>query len=71
MKIFTTWQKPALEPSFAMPTHVSASVSALRPHPDVRPRGTCAGAGMGVVRLDAVRVKGVFPGSPAWSPPIS
>jgi hypothetical protein len=30
-----------------------------------------SGAVMGDVRLDAARIKGVFPGSPAWSPPIS
>jgi hypothetical protein len=71
MKIFTTWQKPALEPSFAMPTHVSASVSACARTLTCGLAARVAGAGMGVVRLDAVRVKGVFPGSPAWSPPIS
>ncbi|HXH80504.1 hypothetical protein [Nocardioides sp.] len=69
MKIFTTWQQPAIEPSFVMPVNASTSAYA-RPH-------TCgitapvSGAVMGDVRLDAVRIKGVFPGSPAWSPPIS
>lgn len=68
MKIFTTWQ-PALEPRFAMPMHASASSYASTP--------TCSttagvvGGAMGDVRLEAARIKGVFPGSPAWSPPIS
>ena len=69
MKIFTTWQQPALEPSIAMPINASTSPSA-QPHTC----GTTApvsGAVMGDARLDAVRIKGVFPGSPAWSPPIS
>lgn len=69
MKIFTTWQQPATKPSSALPIDASTSAYA-RPH-------TCgvtapvAGAVMGDLRLDAVRIKGVFPGSPVWSPLIS
>ena len=69
MKIFTTWQKPALEPSFVMPINASASAHARTLTCGIA--AVVAGAGMSVVRLEAVRVKGVFPGSPAWSPPIS
>lgn len=69
MKISTTWQKLALEPTFVMPNHAVASGDAGTPT-----CGTTAvvlGAPMAAVRIDAVRVKGSFPGSPAWSPPIS
>ena len=75
MKISTTWQKLALEPTFVMPNHAVASGDAGTPT-----CGTTAVvlgapiapmAPMAAVRIDAARVKGSFPGSPAWSPPIS
>ncbi len=69
MKIFTTWQQPALEPRFAMPMHASAS-SYARTLTCGTTAGVVSGA-MGDVRLEAARIKGIFPGSPAWSPPIS
>lgn len=71
MKIFTTWHNPALEPSSAMPMRVSDSVPAYARTLTCGIAAGVVGAGTGVGRLDAVRVKGVFPGSPAWSPPIS
>ena len=71
MKIYTAWQTPKLESRIAMPAHASASTRAR-----TLTCGTAAvvaGDGMGAdgARLDAVRIKGVFPGSPAWSPPLS
>ena len=68
MKIYTTWQKTALEPTFGMPMHGSASTGARTLTCDIAGVGV---AGIAHVRLDAARIKGVFPRSPAWSPPIS
>ncbi len=50
-----TWQKLALAPSFGMPIYGPASCAAVAAH----------------VRVDAIRMTGLFPGSHAWSPPIS
>ena len=69
MKIYTTWQKPAFEPTSGMPMPGSASAAARTLTCDIA--AGVAVAGMAHVRLDAARIKGVFPGSPAWSPPIS
>ena len=51
----TTWQKPALEPTFGMPIYGPSSRAAGAAH----------------VCVDAVRTTGLIPGSDAWSPPIS
>lgn len=68
-----TWQNPALAPAFGMPIDGPASRAA-----HTLTCGALAGVvagraitGIAPVRVDAVRVKGNFPGSDAWSPPIS
>lgn len=68
MKIHTNWHT-ALEPAFGMPKHGSSSAAVRTYTCDVA--AGVIGSGMAHVRLDAVRIKSVFPGSPAWSPPIS
>ena len=69
MKSYNTWQKPALEPIFGMPMHGSSFDGARTLTCDIA--AGVAVSPMAHVRLDAARIKGVFPGSPAWSPPIS
>ncbi len=67
MDIYTNQQLTALVPNFPMPVHGSSPVSG-------HTCGTTTGvtvSRMADVRLDAVRIKGVFWGSLAWSPPIS
>lgn len=69
MDINTTWQKTTLEPTFPMPVHGSSSAG-VRTLACGTPSGVTVSC-MADVRLDAVRIKDVFWGSPAWSPPIS
>ena len=69
MEIYNTWQKPALEPTFGMPINGSSFAGARTLTCDIA--AGVAVSPMAHVRLDAVRIKGVFWGSPAWSPPIS
>ncbi len=69
MEIYNTWQKTALEPIFGMPMHGSSFAGARTLTCEVA--AGVAGSGIADVRLDAPRIKGVSPGSAAWSPPIS
>jgi hypothetical protein len=64
-----TWQKPAIAPAFGMPVYGPSSRAAHTVTCGVQ--AVIATTGMTAARVDAVRVKGLFPGSDAWSPPIS
>jgi hypothetical protein len=64
-----TWQKPAIAPDFGMPVYGPSSRAAHTITCGVQ--AVIATTGMTAARVDAVRVTGLFPGSDAWSPPIS
>lgn len=71
---FNTWQQPANVPAFGMSAYASVSTIA-RPRVcahrafDLAPM-TAAIATVKPAATDVVRLKGAFPGSASWSPPL-